>query len=188
MLPAGRTAICTVSSSPDPTVTRYLADSGAGAGAATAAAAAVLRPAGTAAVRRSRIPAAAAGTVTVASDRSITVPFQIAQPQQQYGTGYGQRYLAPADIQAQLAGKPAFYDNIRGEFVVYRSPTIPRLPYPIPFLIRNLLRWCSCLVLRFDWSSWCPQLLLHWISDYCHRTASQWYDIVCCDLPKSFWP
>ncbi|KAF8384590.1 hypothetical protein PRIPAC_73732 [Pristionchus pacificus] len=34
-----------------------------------------------------------------------------------YGQGQQyqqQRYLAPADIQAQLAGKPAFYDNIRG--------------------------------------------------------------------------
>ncbi|GMR59690.1 hypothetical protein PMAYCL1PPCAC_29885, partial [Pristionchus mayeri] len=42
---------------------------------------------------------------------------QIAQQQQQsqlIGAGYGQRYLAPAEIQAQLAGKPAFYDNIRG--------------------------------------------------------------------------
>ncbi|KAF8383718.1 hypothetical protein PRIPAC_72860 [Pristionchus pacificus] len=41
---------------------------------------------------------------------------QLAQQggQQYYGAGYGQRYLAPADIQAQLAGKPAFYDNIRG--------------------------------------------------------------------------
>ncbi|GMT12530.1 hypothetical protein PFISCL1PPCAC_3827, partial [Pristionchus fissidentatus] len=37
-----------------------------------------------------------------------------SQQPQKLGAGYGQRYLAPAEIQNQLAGKPAFYDNVRG--------------------------------------------------------------------------
>ncbi|GMS81919.1 hypothetical protein PENTCL1PPCAC_4094, partial [Pristionchus entomophagus] len=41
---------------------------------------------------------------------------QQLQQQQGLGSGFGQRYLAPAEIQQQLAGKPAFYDNIRGIF------------------------------------------------------------------------
>ena len=57
--------------------------------------------------------------------------FSFSAGYQPYGAGYGQRLVAPAEIQAQYRGKPAFYDASRG--ILYDGKTAwyyaPHTPY-----------------------------------------------------------